>query len=289
MLKLVERQDARAVATQFVEAGGRTLAYRQLGEGPPLVLCLRFRGVMDDWDPAFLDALATDFTVVTFDYSGLGQSTGTPSYVREQMAQDAKDLVDALGLGQIVIGGWSIGGVAAQIFAARYPASASHVIAIATLPPGPPELPSEPIFFDTALKPVNSLEDEFILFFEPQSATSRAAGIATHERIASRTADRSPAIPPEIFVRILQESHDPTSPFPDPDGAYQSFYAETEIPVLSINGDHDIVFPVENWYALNRKNRSLHILTFPQAGHGPQHQLPGLSADAIASFVRTVG
>ena len=58
--------------------------------------------------------------------------------------------------------------------------------------------------------------------------------------------------------------------------------------ILSINGDHDIVFPVENWYALNRSWRSLHVVTFPSAGHGPQHQLPEVSADVIASFVRNV-
>jgi pimeloyl-ACP methyl ester carboxylesterase len=56
--------------------------------------------------------------------------------------------------------------------------------------------------------------------------------------------------------------------------------------ILAICGDHDVVFPVENWYALNRKWKSLHILTFPQAGHGPQHQYPQLCADVIASFVK---
>lgn len=86
------------VPTRFVDSGGRKLAYRMFGEGQPLLLCLRFRGVMDSWDPAFLDALARNFTVITFDYSGLGQSTGEPSYDRRRMARDAKDVVDALGL-----------------------------------------------------------------------------------------------------------------------------------------------------------------------------------------------
>jgi pimeloyl-ACP methyl ester carboxylesterase len=31
---------------------------------------------------------------------------------------------------------------------------------------------------------------------------------------------------------------------------------------------------------------TLHLVTFPQSGHGPQHQHPRLSADAIASFIR---
>jgi len=61
---------ATTVANQFVEVDGRRLAYRVIGAGTPLLLCLRFRGTMDDWNPAFLDALAArDFRVHVFDYS----------------------------------------------------------------------------------------------------------------------------------------------------------------------------------------------------------------------------
>ncbi|MDZ4374127.1 MAG: hypothetical protein U1C74_22245, partial [Phenylobacterium sp.] len=67
--------------TRFVESRGRTLAYRAIGAGQAVVLCNRFRGVMDDWDPAFLDALAGQgFQVVVFDHSGLGRSTGQADY-----------------------------------------------------------------------------------------------------------------------------------------------------------------------------------------------------------------
>jgi pimeloyl-ACP methyl ester carboxylesterase len=279
---------ARSVPTRFVEAGERTLAYRMFGEGPPLVLALRFRGVMDDWDPDFLDALATRFTVVTFDYSGLGQSTGTPSYVRETMALDILDLIDALNLAEVALAGWSLGGIAAQVFTALYPERVTHLVPIGTMPPGPMTVPSDPLFLQTALKPNYDLEDETILFFEPAWPRSRAAAVASHFRIAARTGDRSPKIPEAIWLKMLHESNDATSPFPDPQGIYRDFYAATTIPVLAICGDHDIMFPVENWYALNRANRSLHMLTFPQAGHGPQHEHPQLAADAIASFVRNI-
>ena len=279
---------ARNVPTRFVDASERTFAYRMFGEGPPLVLCLRFRGVLDDWDPDFLDALATQFTVVTFDYSGLGQSTGTPSYVRETMALDIRDLIDALALDEVALAGWSLGGIAAQVFTALYPERVTHLIPIGTMPPGPMVVPSEPLFLQTALKPQNDLEDETILFFEPASARSRLAAEASHFRIASRSGDRSPAIPEATWTRILQEANDPSSPFPDPQGIYRDFYTATSVPVLAICGDHDIMFPVENWYALNRVNKTLHILTIPQAGHGPQHEQPQLVADAIASFVRSV-
>ena len=59
--------------TQFVDVDGRRLAYRTFGSGTPLVLCVRFRGTMDTWDPLFLDSLVEQgFQVTIFDYSGLG-------------------------------------------------------------------------------------------------------------------------------------------------------------------------------------------------------------------------
>ena len=287
MSTILNKYTARTVLTQFVETNGRRLAYRKIGEGPPIVLCLRFRGVMDAWDPAFLDALAKNFTVITFDYSGLGQSTGFATYDRTSLARDAKDLIDALGLGKVIIGGWSLGGIAAQIFTATYPGRTSHAILIGTGPPGEQPHQAEPIFLPTALKPNYDLKDEYILFFEPEAADSRSAADASHQRIASRTADKSPPIPEEIYLRIVKDSHDPKAVFPDPSGYWETL-ANTQIPILSINGDHDVVFPVENWYALNRKWKSLHIATFPQAGHGPHHQYPETVAEHITTFVRTI-
>lgn len=279
----VDHHTAVTTPTRFVESKGRKLAYRTIGSGPALILALRFRGVMDSWDPAFLDALAERFTVLTFDYSGLGQSTGTPSYVRSNMAEDMRDLADALGLNRFVLGGWSLGGVAVQVFAATYPERVSHLVLIGTVPPGPQPYPSEPIFLQTALKPVNDLEDERILFFEPASPASRAAAKASHERIAMRTSDRSPEIPSDVFLRILRESSDPAAVFPDP-GHFSRFFRETDMPILAISGDHEIVFPVENWHSLNRVWPTLHLVALPQSGHGPQHQYPALVADLISAF-----
>jgi pimeloyl-ACP methyl ester carboxylesterase len=81
-------------------------------------------------------------------------------------------------------------------------------------------------------------------------------------------------------------SNDPSTPFPDPDGTYSKFYRTTEIPVLALCGDHDLVFPVENWQALNDVWPTIFVVTYPECGHGPHHQYPHLAADMIASFVR---
>lgn len=270
---------------QFIESNGRRIAYRSIGTGIPLVLCTRFRGNMDYWDPAFLDRLAVDgFNVITFDYTGLGLSSGTPDYVPPALAKDASDLIDGLGLDRVVLGGWSLGGLAAQVFLASWPQKLSHLVLIGSGPPGRNVKSPEQLFFDTARIEHNSLQDETILFFEPKSPESVRAAAASHDRIAARTSGLSKPIPIEFARKYLGDK--PRNPiFP----AEQVLLAlkQTEIPILHIGGDHDISFPVENWYALNPELATLQLLTFPRTGHAPQHQHPEASADAIASFVRT--
>ena len=67
----------------------------------PLLLCQRFRGTMDDWDPEFVARLATARQVIRFDNLGVGDSSGeTPNTVRG-MAEVVPSLLDALGVGEV--------------------------------------------------------------------------------------------------------------------------------------------------------------------------------------------
>lgn len=279
---------AVSAPTQWIERNGRRLAYRRIGAGTPLVLCTRFRGTLDTWDPAFLDALAgRGFEVVTFDYSGLGLSTGARSYDPTALAGDALDLIDGLGFGRVVLGGWSLGGIAAQVFLAMHPARVASLVLIGTGPPGSTAVkPPEPLFFATAAHAENSFEDEVILFFEPASAASRAAARRSHDRIAARVGDVSPAVPWDWAAAHLATR---TSGPLFPSDAVLAVLKATTVPILHLGGDHDISFPVENWYALNPTLPTVQLVTFPRTGHGPQHQHPDASAAIIEAFVRTSG
>jgi len=93
-------------------------AYRRLGEpsamGPPLVSFQLFRGNLDNWDPALVDALARTREVIVFDNSGVGGSTGTVPRTVTAMAHDALSFIDALELGGTDVLGYSLGGYVAQ-------------------------------------------------------------------------------------------------------------------------------------------------------------------------------
>src|ERR1700683_3129750 len=98
-------------------ANGVTYSYRRMGtsnSAQPLVLLQHFRGNLDNWDPALIDALAATRHVVTFDNAGVGGSSGTTPDTVEQMARDAIAFLAAMGFGQVDVLGFSIGSFVAQ-------------------------------------------------------------------------------------------------------------------------------------------------------------------------------
>jgi pimeloyl-ACP methyl ester carboxylesterase len=110
---------------QLVSAlNGIEYAYRDTGGegGPPLVLLQHFRGNLDNWDPALIDALASARRVITFDNAGVGGSTGTTPDTIEQMARDAIAFLTAMGFGQVDLLGFSIGSFVALHPVRRQPA-----------------------------------------------------------------------------------------------------------------------------------------------------------------------
>jgi pimeloyl-ACP methyl ester carboxylesterase len=269
--------------TKFVTVNERRLAYRSIGSGEPVVLCQRFRGTLDDWDPAFLDALAGKFTVIIFDYTGIAASAGTPHSTIAAFANDVKDLALALQLDKFIIGGWSFGGAVAQTFAMQFPELISQMILLGTGAPGKMNHPPASIFLQTSAKPVNDFEDFVILFFEPASELSRAAAKASYERMAARTIDKEIVLPPEIFQYYHKAFADYIA---DPYGARQLLF-NSKIPMLVISSDHEVAFPVENWFELNGQLPFMQLIVLPQGGHGPQHQYPELVAGYIKQFVES--
>jgi pimeloyl-ACP methyl ester carboxylesterase len=268
--------------TKFAEINGRKIAYRSIGNGEPMILCQRFRGNLDDWDPAFLNALAKHYTVITFDYTGLASSTGNPQTDMKGFSRDVIDLISVLGLKKVILGGWSFGGWVTQIVTTENPELVSQTILIGTKPPGDNKHSFEEIFLKTAYKPVNDFEDEVILFFEPISEFSRKAAKESHDRIASRTLDRDPLVRPDQFQFYGKGNEDFIK---DTYNARQKM-TETNIPILVISGDHEVCFPPENWFELNRKLPTTQVVVIPRSGHGPHHQYPEMIAGYIHSFIQ---
>ncbi len=106
---------AEVSTKRITGSNGIEYAYRESGDGEvPLVLLQHFRGNLDNWDPALVDALAADRRVVAFDNTGVGASSGATPHTVAEMARDALAFLDALGFEQIDVLGFSLGSFMAQ-------------------------------------------------------------------------------------------------------------------------------------------------------------------------------
>ena len=174
-------------------SNGIDYAYRITGaaDATPLVTLQHFRGNLDNWDPALIDALARRRRVITFDNRGVAASSGrTPSTIA-QMALDAIDFIDALDVGEVDLLGFSIGSFVAQEIALVRPSAVRRVVLASSAPQGASGMHGWAADVIGAVGKPETSGEEYLSVFFTGSEASRAAGQALLGRIyGARTIDR---------------------------------------------------------------------------------------------------
>src|SRR3954471_6012725 len=128
----------KTAPTHTIEAGGVQFAYRELGPsgGVPVVFLTHLAAVLDNLDPWVVDGIAAEHRVITFDNRGVGASSGSTPKTIEEMASDAVTFIRALGLDQVDLFGFSMGGMLAQVIAQQQPQLVRKMIIAGTGPAG---------------------------------------------------------------------------------------------------------------------------------------------------------
>jgi 3-oxoadipate enol-lactonase len=110
------------------------LAYEVIGTGPPVLLIQGLGYGGRGWGPA-LDLLAEDFAVAAFDNRGFGASDVPPGpYTTEELAEDARAVLDAAGFERAHVVAASLGGMAAQELALAHPQRLDRLVLACTTP-----------------------------------------------------------------------------------------------------------------------------------------------------------
>jgi len=269
--------------TQFVEDNGLRYAYRTLGPstGTPLVFCHRFRGTMDDWDPAVIDAIAAERPVILFDNAGIGLSTGeTPDSVKG-MADKAAEFIRLLGFTQVDLLGFSLGGYVAQTVTLNYPDLVRRLVLAGTGPGGGEGIVvAGPEIRQVSWRPILGLEEYLFLLFSP-SEESRAAAHRCWERVNSRP-DREPAVSEATIkaqvTALIAWSQGNGSAFPR--------LGEIKQPVLVANGNNDVMVPTINSYTMAQKIKNATLIVYPDSGHGFLFQYPETFSRHVLEFLK---
>jgi pimeloyl-ACP methyl ester carboxylesterase len=166
--------DVLTAPIQVVHTSDGTVAYRELGTGPALLLIMGAGSSMDGWPPSMVDALAAHHEVVMFDNAGVGRTSavaaqGSLSITAETSQTSA--LISALGLRRPAVLGWSMGGMIAQDLAVSHPAQVSRLILASTAVGTGKAVPLPPF---ATVSPVNSEQLVAQLFPKNQAAAVRA-------------------------------------------------------------------------------------------------------------------
>lgn len=248
--------------TRSIEGASTRFAYRRIGPGSgvPLILSLRLRGTIDHWDPALLDVLASERDVIVFDNRGTGRSSGMTPNTIDGLADGLLEFIDALGLSQVDLLGWSMGGYVAQTATLLRPTLVRRLIVAGSGPGRFPGLPTAPDkVWQIASKPVNDDEDFLYLFF-PETDTARQAGLASLRRLDTRLTVSHAEVSPKAVEAQL--------------AALRSFgtvvwdrLGELTLPVLVANGAHDIMINSYASYAMSQRLPNAKVILYSDAGH----------------------
>ncbi|MGH3055003.1 MAG: alpha/beta fold hydrolase, partial [Gaiellaceae bacterium] len=121
------RVSARGLSFHYVEWGA--------APQPPLVCLHGITQTAHSWDEVAA-TLASEYRVLCFDQRGHGDSDWAPNgdYTRQTQAADVDAFTDALGLGQFVLAGMSMGGINSITFTALRPRKVRALIIVDVSP-----------------------------------------------------------------------------------------------------------------------------------------------------------
>ena len=246
-------------------ANGVGYAYREAGDGEvPLVLLQHFRGNLDSWDPALIDALASGRRVVTFDNTGVGGLSGQTPGSAGQMARDVIAFITALGLGQADMLGFSIGSFVAQEIALIRPGIVRRLVLASSAPQGAAGMRGwVPEVIGAVGAPQTSPAGYLGVFFT-RSPASRQAGQETLRRISARTEDRDTA----TTWQKREAQYDAVRTWGIPDHGLLQRLSCLQMPVFVANGDSDPMVLPHYSYLLAGLIPQARVKIYPDSAHG---------------------
>jgi pimeloyl-ACP methyl ester carboxylesterase len=276
------------VVTSYREAPSRTVsvgdvefAYRDLGPrtGVPVVFLGHLAAVLDNWDPRVVDGLAAAHRAIAFDNRGVGASTGSTPKTIEAMATDAVAFIRALGLEQVDLLGFSMGGMIAQVVAAKEPRLVRKLILAGTGPAG-----GEGITNVTRLSHLDTvrglltLQDPKQFLFFTRTPAGRRAGKAFLARLKERTTDRDKRIAVRSYLAQLKAIHHWGLQSP-------ADLSVIHQPTLVANGESDRMVPTTNSVDLANRLPNADLVIYPDAGHGGIFQFHDQFVEKALAFL----
>ena len=252
------------VPTQFVEANGIKIAYRSYGkEGDiPVIYLNHLTANLDNCDPRIMDAIATHGQIISFDYRGVGSTTGKQGTSIPDMAKDAIAFIHALGYTQVDIVAFSMGGFITQEILLVEPQLVRKAILAGTGPRGGQGISDVVgLTYKDIFKGLFTFRDpKFYLFFT-QNKVGKDAARDFLKRLKERTENRDK----KVKVSVLKNQLKAIATWGREQPADLSLIKQ---PVFIANGDNDRMVPSPLSYDMEKRLPNVELVIYEDAGHG---------------------
>jgi len=261
-----------------IPVDGVQIAYRRVGSGPPLLVLNGFAATLADWDPSFIDALASSNELILLDHRGMGGSTDNERpFNIAQLADDAARAMETLGFHSLSVLGWSMGGFVAQTLALQRPDRVNKLVLLSTDPGGTDaDFASDAVWLQLVNMSGTPHEQAcrlLALLFPSDVAES------FYRRFGDIVAAARAQLSPDLVRRQAAAM----------DGWHRiglgSAVREIRVPVLIATGTEDSVIPPSNALKLANAIPGAWLAQFPHGGHAFMAQYPRALADLINSFL----
>ncbi len=230
----------------------------------PLVLLQHFRGNLDNWDPALIDALASTRRVVTFDNAGVGASSGTTPSTVAQMADDAIAFLAAMEFDEVDILGFSLGSFVAQEMALIRPALVRKLVLASSALKGAAGMHGwAPEVIEAVGEPQLNPDGYLGVFFTKSESSQRAAQQAL-ERMFSRASD----LDEPTTWQTRQAQYNAVCAWGIPNHALLQRLSAIDQPVFVANGDSDPMILPHYSYLLAGLMPQARVKSYPDSAHG---------------------
>ena len=261
-----------------IQVDAAQIAYRRIGNGRPLVLLNGFAATSADWDPSFVDRLASSNELVLLDNRGIGRSTDDGrAFDIARLADDVLRVVAVLGVERVNVLGWSMGGFIAQRLALRHPDRINKLILLSTDPGGAnADRASADVWsklIDMSGTPHEQTRRLLSLVF-PRAIAESVYG-EFGDIVAAARAQLSPDLV-NRQVAAMDAWHRT---------GIGNLVREINVPVLIATGTADIVIPPSNALKLLNAIPGAWLAQFNGGGHAFMYQYPRPLADLINTFL----
>ena len=253
---------------------GFHLVYLEGGEGEPLILLHGFGADKDNWTPVSRH-LSHDFRIIAPDLPGFGESDkpATADYSIEGQVQHLAAFVQALHLDRFDLGGSSMGGRIAAVYASAHPNQVHTLWLLA--PAGVASAkPSE------LAQLIQSTGSNPLLVKSPEDFQRLLAFVFVHQPriprpvldLLARRAVDNYALDQQIFAT---DQHSPP---------LEPQIKGLSIPTFITWGDHDRILDVSGAAVLQKLVPHVRVDILPDVGHAPMLETPRRTAEGYLAF-----